>query len=126
MVIKGTNIEIPDSLIVDGSLDLSETGVTELPDGLTVGGDLSLYCTRVKKLPKWLYVGGCLDLSGSDVIVIDECLTVGGIIHCNYTLAVSDVIQLDLVKQNKSNIALFQEPTADAIRLHDMLWVVGK
>ncbi len=57
MIIEGTDIKIPDSLIVDGDLFLSRTKVTKLPDGLTVSGGLDLYGTNITSLPSGLTIG---------------------------------------------------------------------
>lgn len=49
---------LPDGLMVNGDLDLSETSIRELPKGLIVKGDLVLTDTAVSSLPEDLIVGG--------------------------------------------------------------------
>ena len=49
---------LPDGLMVNGDLDLSETSIRELPKGLIVKGDLLLTDTAVSSLPEDLIVGG--------------------------------------------------------------------
>lgn len=49
---------LPDGLMVNGDLDISETSIRELPKGLIVKGDLVLTDTAVSSLPEDLIVGG--------------------------------------------------------------------
>lgn len=49
---------LPDGLVVNGDLDLSESGLTELPDKLIVGGNIDIRSTSIQKLPDDLVVGG--------------------------------------------------------------------
>ena len=49
---------LPDGLMVNGQLDLSETSIRELPKGLIVKDDLILTNSAVSSLPKDLIVGG--------------------------------------------------------------------
>lgn len=58
---------LPDGLMVNGDLDLSETSVCELPKGLIVKGNLILTDTPVSLLPEDLIVGG-------EVVAADDVL----------------------------------------------------
>lgn len=49
--------ELPEGLIVWGSLYLGGTGITELPEKLNIRGTLDLRATLVTKLPEGLIVG---------------------------------------------------------------------
>jgi len=104
MIIEGTDIEIWDSLIDPGDLDLSNTGATELPVGLKVGGSLHLRGTRITELP--------------------EGLTVGGRIHSPIKLIASEELQLQLINNDKYNFDILKDLTEKAKRLHNMLWVI--
>jgi len=124
MIIKGTNIEIPDSLNVY-NLNLVNTGVTELPEGLTVGGYLNLNGTEITKLPVGLTVDGDLYFRYTSITELPDSLNIiDGRVYCNIELIACEKLQLELIKQSKSNITIFKDPTATAIRLHDMLWVI--
>ena len=76
--LSNTNItELPDNLTVGGSLDLSNTNITELPDNLTVGGSLDLRNTSITELPDNLTVGGSLNLSNTNITELPDNLIVG-------------------------------------------------
>ena len=49
---------LPEGLVVNGDLDLSESGLTELPDKLIVGGNIDIRSTPIQELPDNLIVGG--------------------------------------------------------------------
>jgi len=144
MLIKGTNITIPDSLIVEGDLnlryngvtelpfglvvhgflDLEDSGITELPEVLSVGSYLDLSNTCVTWLPAGLTVGGFFDLRNTGITELPEGLNVGGDIYSDKQLIACEKLQLELIKQSKEHFYILKDPTAAAIRLHDMLWVI--
>ena len=68
-----------------GSLDVSNTKITELPENLTVGGSLDVSHTNIKELPKNLTVGGSLDLSHTNITELPDNLTVGGYLDLSHT-----------------------------------------
>ncbi len=103
MVIDGTGIEIPDSLVVPGNLDLCHTNVKSLPTGLSVSGHLDLQYSKITSLP--------------------EGLTVGGTLHADYKqLIASEKLQLEFIGSGESYITVFKAPTERAQRLHQVLW----
>jgi len=76
---------LPVGLKVEGSLNLSCTGLTSLPKGLQVEGYLTLYrCTGLTLLPKGLQAEGGLDLYGcTGLTSLPERLQVGGLLTLN-------------------------------------------
>ena len=66
---------------IGGSLDLSNTNITELPDNLTVGGWLYLSNTNITELPDNLTVGGSLDLSNTNITELPDNLMVDGSVY---------------------------------------------
>lgn len=141
MIIKGTKIEIPDSLVVDGTLDLSTTGVIELPNGLTIDGSLFLWGTHIAVLPDDLTVTGDLFLRGSKIRVLPDGLTVGGLFLKNTNinelpdslsacvvsaydqqLIACEEVQLGLIEKNKCMINAFKAPTERAQKLNQLIW----
>ncbi len=54
----GSLKSLPEGLMVNGDLDLSETSIQQLPKGLIVKGDLNLTDTAICSLPEDLIVGG--------------------------------------------------------------------
>lgn len=58
---------LPDGLIVNGDLDLSESGLTELPDRLIVGGNIDIRSTSIQELPDNLIVGGKIMMDENQV-----------------------------------------------------------
>ncbi len=80
-----TNItELPDNLVVGGSLDLGGTNIAKLPNNLIVGGSLYLYNTNIIELPDNLIVGGCLDLIYTKITKLPDNLVVGESIFLHY------------------------------------------
>ena len=71
---------LPDGMpyVVEGSLDLSSSGVKKLPNNLHVVGDLFLFdCGELIELPEKLYVGRGLFLSQTKIKRLPENLHVG-------------------------------------------------
>ncbi len=101
MIIEGTDIEIPDSLIVPG--DLNGTNITALPEGLSIGGSLNLRNTNVKVLPAGLSVGGYLPADAGQLMA-------------------SERVQLELIEKAEYMLQVFKVPTERAQLLHQMLW----
>lgn len=65
--------DLPDGLIIEGSLDLSETRLQMLPERLNIAGDLKLSgCLNLNFLPRSLHVGGSIDLSKSGIKRLPE------------------------------------------------------
>ena len=58
---------LPDGLMVNGDLDLSETSIRNLPKGLIIKGDLVLTDSAVSSLPEDLIVGGSV-VAAEDVL----------------------------------------------------------
>lgn len=58
---------LPDGLIVNGNLVISESNISELPNGLIVKGNLDIRSTPIKELPADIIVGGKI-LTDSDMI----------------------------------------------------------
>ena len=77
--------ELPDNLVVRGSLFLYGTKITELPDNLTVGGWLDLEMSKITKLPKNLVVGGYLYLDNTPITELPDSLVVGGGLYLRHT-----------------------------------------
>ena len=71
-------VELPDNLVVGRNLDLRHTTITKLPQNLVVGGSLSLNATKITKLPDNLIVGGFLGLATTNISELPENLVVGG------------------------------------------------
>lgn len=64
-----------------GTLDISQTYITQLPESLTVRGDLILN-QHIQKLPDKLFINGDLDLRGTRVDLKDTSqLYVGGSLY---------------------------------------------
>ncbi len=123
MIIEGTDIEIPDSLVVPGDLYLRGTNVTSLPAGLYVVGYLYLKNTPINTLPEVLTVGGDLFLRQSKVTAMPSGLTVGGNLYASDgQLSACEVTQLEWVEKSKDMIHVFKAPTERAKLLHQMLW----
>jgi hypothetical protein len=77
--LQGTKItKLPNNLVVDGSLDLYSTKITELPENLVIGGYLNVYGTKITELPERLVVGGHLDLRDTKIIKLPDNLVIGG------------------------------------------------
>lgn len=76
--------ELPQDLVVDRSLDLRRSKITQLPKGLTVGGSLYLCDTNLEELPEGLTVGRYLNLHNSLVRNIPQSLKVGKSIRTAY------------------------------------------
>jgi len=145
MITDGTNIDIPDSLIVgggnvylsktsvtelpigltvNGHLYLCNTKITEVPEGLTVSGNLSLGNTKITELPEGLTVGTWLDLSNTEITELPVGLTVGDVVYSDNKLIASEELQLRLINQSEHNFDILKYPTDNAKRLHEMLWVI--
>lgn len=75
--------ELPDWLIVQGSLRLSGTGVRAVPRALRVGKALDLSNTLLAELPDNYFHEGDLDLSGSAIATLPIGLRVGG--DCSFS-----------------------------------------
>lgn len=139
----GTNVEIPDTLVVAGDLDLSNENITKLPEGLAVNGSLCLYNANISKLPDNLKVGGFVDLSRSSITKLPVCLSVGSILDLSNTsidslpvglsaleifhdrlLYAAESVQIELVKRSDANVHIFVEVSEKAKRLHQMLWEI--
>lgn len=58
---------LPERLMVNGNLDLSETSILKLPEGLIVKGNLNLTDTAVCSLPENLVIGGNI-IASKDVV----------------------------------------------------------
>lgn len=76
--------ELPQNLVVGRSLDLRRSKITKLPNGLTVGGSIYLCDTNLEELPEDLTVGRYLDLRNSLVRNIPQSLKVGKSIRTAY------------------------------------------
>lgn len=77
--------ELPDNLVVEGSLGLKGLNITKLPNNLVVGGALYLGNTKIKKLPDNLVVGGYLDLRGTEITELPDSLVVGDALNLEGT-----------------------------------------
>ena len=140
MRIKGTDIEISDSLVVD-CLYLASTGVTELPDGLTVEF-LHLEDTPITKLPEMFTVKS-LYLENSNITELPDDITVENLylrntkitelpkgLDVDYltsegkTFNAHECTQLRLIEKNKCMHDVIKNPTEKAIILHQMLWML--
>lgn len=72
-------IGIPENLIVRGDLDLTALPpIDELPDNLIVIGSLIVKGAPIQALPTRLKVGGNIDLTGSHLEQLPGCLQLGG------------------------------------------------
>ena len=69
---------LPERLVVDVNLDLSDLPIISLPEGLKVGGFLDLSSSLIKYLPEGLEVGGSLYLTGTSIQTLPKGLKVGG------------------------------------------------
>lgn len=58
--------KLPDNLIVNGNLTISDTLIEKLPENLIVKGDLDIRETLIKELPQNLIVGG--NIKGNDYL----------------------------------------------------------
>lgn len=64
-----------------GSLDISNSDVTELPDNLTVSGWLYINNTKISKLPENLRVSGGIDISETEITELPKSLDAAIIIR---------------------------------------------
>lgn len=76
---------LPKGLIVEGDLDISNTGIKVLPEGMRVGGSLYAGNTDIKVTPIGLTVGRNLYLSHSRLTTLSEGLRVGGSLFASNT-----------------------------------------
>ncbi|BAE74771.1 hypothetical protein SG1496 [Sodalis glossinidius str. 'morsitans'] len=65
-------------LVVRGHLDLRGSGIAQLPERLVVAGSLLLTGCPLRQLPGMLSVGEVLDLKDTSVTALPSGLTVGG------------------------------------------------
>lgn len=80
--LQGTAIiTLPTNLIVRGFLNLAFVKIKSLPDGLQVDQDLSLYGSSIRSLPNGLKVGGNLNLTKTKISSLPDDLRVGGKIY---------------------------------------------
>lgn len=76
---------LPERLVVDVNLDLSDLPIISLPKGLEARKALQLRRTSIESLPEGLKVGGFLDLSSSLIKSLPEGLEVGGDLYLGGT-----------------------------------------
>lgn len=128
--------ELPNNLIVNGSLFLNYSNITKLPDKLTIGrsfhleytdinslpenftvfGDLSLSYSAIKELPEKLTVGGYLNISNTDITKLPDNLKVNGDIdlchtnnlhlHDNLTVTDSLILINSRIKKLPNNLTV--------------------
>lgn len=74
-------LEVPKNFKVSGNLILDRNPITSLPPGLKVGGTLSLYKTSIESLPADLKVGYDLYLNETPVTSLPAGIEVGNFIY---------------------------------------------
>ena len=88
LYLEGTEItELPDNLTITGDLDLENCKMlSKLPNNLKVEGNLNLEgCEMITEFPDNLKVGGYLDLSGTKITKLPDNLTVKGSLYLTGT-----------------------------------------
>lgn len=101
---------LPDGLVVNGDLDLSESGLTELPDKLIVGGNIDIRSTPIQELPDNLIVGG--------KIMMDENQANASNVKTELPADLPHLIWKD------SGYMYVKDNLYKVIELHDDYWIV--
>ena len=89
---------LPDNIIVEGNLYLSDMDIESLPDNLTVKGNLNLAFNKLTSLPEGLEVEDSMILWGNDLTSLPKDLKVGGNLYLEGMLLPDDYEILDTVE----------------------------
>ena len=131
-------IELPAELVVEGSLDLTDTVLERLPERLTVRADCNLARTQLTQLPRGLKVGRRLNITMNSITSLPPDLEAGDLL-CDRIVPEAQVrnflfhTKIDtIVKPKFKRAALGLGDTVDAVQVekqwkaklayHEGLW----
>jgi hypothetical protein len=114
--------ELPDNLVVNGSLDLNCCSkLKALPKGLVVKHDLNLYgCGFIEEFPPDAKVGGTIDLRGTRIKVLPPNLNVGGSLYISRYTRLSENTTIALTLHIDTPFLKKAEPLPKGLKVHNL------
>ena len=114
--------ELPENLVVNGSLDLNCCSkLKALPKGLVVKHDLDLYgCGFIEEFPADAKVGGTIDLRGTRIKVLPSNLNVGGSLYISRYTRLSENTTIALTLHVDTPFLKKAEPLPKGLKVHDL------
>lgn len=114
--------ELPDNLVVNGSLTLNCCSkLKALPKGLFVKHDLDLYgCGFVEELPADAKIGGTIDLRGTRIKVLPPNLTVGGSLYISRYTRLSENTTIALTLHVDTSFPHKAEPLPKGLKVYNL------